>query len=516
MQQAPADPGERAIWWISHLTLSGDYAGEPFVLRPWQQDFIRRLFGTIRPDGRRQYRRAFLFIPRKQGKTQLTAAIALFALMGTGKRGECVLVAAAAREQADVLFTMVAEMIGADRHLSRKVKNINRTKQTIKTTDGNELKVLSGEGNVAHGPNPSVIILDELHALPNRRLYDALTSGRGARREPLLLLLSTAGEDRSGLCREEYDRGKQVRDGLVEDQTYLPVLYCAEPEDDWTDPAVWAKANPALGDYYSAETLAEEVKRAQEMPSEEWKVRTYYLNQWLGSNEKWLKDLVPWAEADAKPVNPVALVGRRCFAGLDLSNVSDITALALIFPPVEEGEPVKIVTKFWAPSDYGVMKDSKGLGSYQAWAARGLIDLCPGTAIDYDVVEKAVTDLSAVFDIQELRIDRHNAPQSAQHLVEAGLNVCYQSQSITSLNAPVKHLEWLLARGEVAFGGNPVLAWMASNAVARTDSNGNRAFEKPREGVKIDGLSAVVNGLAAYLFHEPPPEVELVVIRRTA
>jgi phage terminase large subunit-like protein len=263
------NPGDLAVRFIGNLTLVGDYQGQPFNLRPWQKDrIIRPIFGTLRPDGRRQYRRVFIGLPRKQAKTTKIAGIAGYCLFGEcqGKRGQQGYSASGDHKQASLIFNTLASMIRADAELDERCHIYDSYKKIIYEPLDNTFEALSSEASLKHGLSPSHVFFDEVHVFPNRDLHDVLTTGFGARREPLTIYITTAGWNRHSICYELWDYARKVRDGMVDDPTFLPILYEADPEDDWTDEAVWHKAMPALGDFCSLEFIRDECRRARKCP----------------------------------------------------------------------------------------------------------------------------------------------------------------------------------------------------------------------------------------------------------
>jgi phage terminase large subunit-like protein len=421
------DPGGRAVRFIERLTLSDDFRGQPFRLRHWQaNDIIRPLFGTLNPDGTRQYRRCLIFLPRKQAKTQLSAAIALYSLLGAGRQGQTILLAASDREQAGHLYVKVVEMIEADPFLEKRVKILDSRKQIATKKGGNVLKVLAADGRRQHGHNPSVVILDEVHTQPNRKLHDALASAFGARAEPLMILISTAGNDRESLIHDEYEYACQVRDGLVDDPTYLPIIYEASPDDDWTSEATWAKAMPALslepgdGGFISVEHFRNQLARAKADPSEESVFKQFHLNLWVAGHTKWL-NREAWDECGKQPVDREALKAKVCYGGLDMSNSSDVTGFVLTFPM--GGDVYKVVPYFWIPRQYAEKQDARGQTKYLEWARLGLITLTDGYYIDHDAIIEKIVETSKVFKIKKIRADPFQAAQIMAKLKAKGLPV---------------------------------------------------------------------------------------------
>lgn len=271
---------ERALKFISRLTHTGDYAGQPFVLRPWQLEPLKKLFGTLRPDGRRQYKKFFYALPRKTGKTELVAAIGLFLLMGQGKRNQRIYCASGDFKQASLVFDALVSMVRAAPALERATKILDGAKRISFPRMGSTLSVLSSVPKSKHGLSPTAILFDEYHCI-NELLVRVLTTGFGARKDPLTIMITTAGDDQTSLCYDEWQYALQVRDGVIEDDTYLAVIHAADPEDPWDSEATWHKANPALGDFCSLELLREECRTAQKRPRFQSTFRQLFLNLWV-------------------------------------------------------------------------------------------------------------------------------------------------------------------------------------------------------------------------------------------
>lgn len=278
---------DRAVAVISRLTHTGDFAGRPFDLRPWQErDIIRPLFKTGR-DGRRVYRTCLLMLPRKNGKTELAAAIATYSLLFDSKQGEIYL-AAADRDQAGKVFQAMVAMLRNDPELEAQIEIVESQKRIVHRASGSFCRAISAEAYSKHGFNASVVIYDELHCAPNRDLHDVLVTSQGGRLEPLYIVISTAGYDRHSILWELYAHAKKVREKPSLDPTFLPIIYEADAEEDWTDERVWKKANPALGDFRSLEEMRITCQRAQQIPAQEMTFRQLYLNQWTESSARWI------------------------------------------------------------------------------------------------------------------------------------------------------------------------------------------------------------------------------------
>jgi phage terminase large subunit-like protein len=320
---------DRAVAVISRLTHTGDFAGKPFNLRKWQErDIIRPLFKTGK-DGLRVYRTCLLMMPRKQGKTELAAAIAIYCLIFDSKQGEIYL-AAADREQAGKVFQAMVAMIRNDPELEGQVEIVESQKRIVHRKSGSFCRAISAEAYSKHGFNASVVIYDELHCAPNRDLWDVLVTSQGGRLEPLMIAISTAGYDRHSILWELYTHAKRVKENPEIDPTFLPIIYEMPKDADWTDEREWKKCNPALGDFRSLEDMRIACIRAKEIPAQENTFRRLFCNQWTEQAERWMP-MASWKECE-HVIEWSAYRRRSCYVGMDLSTTTDITALVAVFP----------------------------------------------------------------------------------------------------------------------------------------------------------------------------------------
>jgi phage terminase large subunit-like protein len=504
-----ADPGERSVRFINNLTLSDDFQGAPFTLRPWQEVIPRQLFGTIGPDGLRQYRRCLIFLPRKQAKTQLMAAIALFIVLGSGLKGQTVVLAASDREQASHLFDKCAEMIEADAFLRKKCRVLYSLKRIETRAGRNVIKVISADGRRNHGQNPSVVILDEVHTQPNRKLHDALATAFGARKEPLMILISTAGNERGTLIHDEYTYACKVRDGEIIDPTYLPVIYEAGAEDDWTDEATWFKAMPALGDFVSIDHFRKLLARAQADPSEEAIFKQFYLNLWVAQAVKWV-NRDGWDLCGQHVFDRDSLLDKKCYGGLDLSNKSDLTAFVLVFP-MPDGT-YRVLFWGWIPEEYAKKHNGRGGNKYLEWAKQGFITLTPGYYIDHRLIREKILEIKRLYKIMRTLYDPWNATQMALQLIEKGMKLEECRQGYNTMNEPTKELGVLIGTEKLHHNDNPCLNWQAENAVSVRDPAGNIKLDKEHSADKIDGLVCTVMGLAGAMTDKPKPKASVTFL----
>jgi len=455
-------------------------------LRPWQQQFLRPLFGTVRPNGRRQYRTCYVEIPRKQGKSELAAAIALYMLIGDGEQGAEVYSAAVDRDQASLVFNVAAQMVRNDTVLSKRLEIIDSRRRIYDPVTNSIYVAIPAEAAGRHGYNASAVIYDEIHAAPNRDLYDVLTTSTGARAQPLFFVITTAGWDRTSICWELHQYAERVRDGIIDDPSFLPVLYSAPLDADWTDPEVWKSVNPALGDFRSMEEFEIAAKRAIEVPGQQNAFRRLYLCQWTESAARWLP-MDAWDQCGGATQ---ADAYAECYAGLDLASTTDITALVLWFP--HRDGTVDIVPYFWVPEE-GVRERARRDGvPYDEWARRGLIFTTPGNITDYDQIREFIRGLAERYRIREIAYDRWNATQLITQLQEDGANCVPVGQGYASLSAPAKEFEALVLGRRIRHGGNPVLRWMAANVAIEGDAAGNIKPSKSKSTERIDGIVSAI------------------------
>lgn len=466
----------------------GRWAGEPFVLQPWQRDqIIRPLFGWKRRDGSRRYRRAYIEIPRKQGKSTISSGVALLLLLGDGEPGAEIYSAAADRPQAAIVFEQAKQFVEGSPLLSRELRVYRNHIEAPKTNS--VYRVLSADAFTKHGLNAHGIVFDELHAQPNRELWDVLTTSMGARRQPLMLAITTAGYDRNSICWEQHEHARRVIADPAFDPEYFAYIAAADDADDWTSPATWRKANPSLNVTVTEDYLAAECARALASPAYQNTFRRLYLNQWTQQETRWI-DMRAWDECGKTAIGDLA--GRTCYGGLDLASTTDIAALVLAFPPTGDGEPMTLLPFFWIPQDAMIERERRDRVPYSTWMQQGLVEATPGNVIDYAYIRNRINELSGLYDLREVAYDPWNATQLSVELIGDGINMIEMRQGFASLSAPSKELMRLILSGNVAHGGNAVLRWMADNVTARQDPAGNVRPDKAKSTGRIDGIVAAV------------------------
>ena len=489
------DAADFAVMFIESLChTKGTWAGKPFELIDWQEQIIRDIFGTLKPNGYRQFNTAYVEIPKKQGKSELAAAVALLLTCGDGEERAEVYGCAADRQQATIVFDVAADMVRMCPALNKRVKILASQKRIIYTPTNSFYQVLSAEAYSKHGFNIHGVVFDELHTQPNRKLFDVMTKGSGdARMQPLYFLITTAGTDTHSICYETHQKAKDILEGRKIDPTFYPVIYGADEMDDWTDPKVWKKANPSLDITVGIDKVEAACESAKQNPGEENSFRQLRLNQWVKQAVRWMP-MDKW-DACAFPVSEDDLEGRVCYGGLDLSSTTDITAFVLVFPPLDEEDKYCILPYFWVPEETLELRVRRDHVPYDVWERQGKLMTTEGNVVHYGFIEKYIERLGERFNIREIAFDRWGAVQMVQNLEGMGFTVVPFGQGFKDMSPPTKELMKLVLEQMVAHGGHPVLRWMMDNIFIRTDPAGNIKADKEKSTEKIDGAVAAIMGL---------------------
>lgn len=468
---------------------SGAKAGQPFKLERWQADWLATLNGWRDRNGNRRYQEGLYATPRKQGKTEIGAGVAIYMLGPDGEQRAQVYSAAKTRDQASMVYEPAAIMARTSQVLARRFTITPSRKQISFEPTASYYRALSADAGAAHGLNPHCVLFDELHNQTSRDLYDALKSGQGARANRLFLSLTTAGHGRETICREVWTLAQQVRDGVAKMPRFLPLIYETPPDADWTSEDVWRAANPNCGVTVPIDFYREEFLRAKETPAYENTFRNLYLNQWTEQAVRWLP-MDRWDACGVEPIDEAALAGRECWAGLDLSTTTDLTAFALAFP-LADGSVV-LLCKFWRPegtTDSAIRRDHV---DYRDLARRGLITLTPGSVVDHDRVRNDILALRDRYRIEEIAFDPWNATQMMTQLRGDGLTVVEHRQGFGSMSGASKEFERLVVGGTLRHGGNALLRWNAANVAIDTDPAGNIKPTKAHSTGRIDGIVAAI------------------------
>ena len=488
---------QRVVRFIEALRhTKGEFHGQSFHLLPWQEKIIRDVFGTVRDDDptMRQYTTAYIEIPKKNGKSELGAAIALNMLINDDEWKAEVYSCASDRQQAAIVFDVAVDMVRQSPALMKRVKIVPSTRRMIYQPTGSIYQVLSSEVATKHGLNVSACIFDELHTQPTRALYDVMTQGSGdARRQPLWFFLTTAVTDRNSICWEVHQKALDILEGRKNDPRFYPVLFGLPDEADWTNEENWYRANPSLDHTITIDKVRDAFHKAQETPADENQFRQLRLNQWVKQSVRWMP-MDKWDECGGV-VDPYALEGRACYAGLDLSSTSDLTALVLVFPPTSEDEPYIALPFFWLPEETLSLRVRRDHVPYDQWARRGFIQTTEGNVVHYGFIERFICELGERYNIREIAHDRWNATMMVQTLEDDGFTMVPFGQGFKDMSPPTKELMRIVLEHKLCHGGHPVLRWNMDNAYVRTDPAGNLKLDKEKSTEKVDGAVALVMAL---------------------
>lgn len=515
-QKAGLSRAQRIIAFVESLKItSGMHAGKPMHLRDWQRDIIRAAYDPVGNDGRRVVRQVLMTVARKNGKTQLAAALALAHLCGpeAEQRGQ-VFSAASDRNQAAIIFREMEAFILADETLSERC-NVQRFAKRIEDMEnGSTYEALSSDARKAHGLSPSFVVCDELAQWPDRELYDNLVTGTGARAEPLVVVISTKSADPNSIMAELTAYGRDVAAGVVEDATFLPIIFEVPDDIDdierlCTDESLWRLANPALDDFRSMDELRQMAAKALRIPTQRGPFRNLYLNQSIDPTAEHLIDPDDWKACGAS-VESDTLRGRPCWGGLDLSSTRDLTALVLYFPD----DAGAVLPFFFTPADTLADRSKSDRVPYDTWAEQGLIETPAGRAIDKLAVARRLAQLAATYDIMGIAFDRWRMADLQKVLDDEGISLPMKDfgQGFKDMAPAIDALEAATLDRKIAHGGHKVLTWNAANAKAETDPAGNRKITKRKSTGRVDGIVALAMAVGLHAKEPPEPSYEFMGI----
>lgn len=462
-----------------------------FTLQPWERDITATLYGWKRPNKTRRYRECLIACPRKNGKTSYISGTSIYDLRCLKEPGPEVYCAAYSRDQASLIFDIAAAMVRNNEIMSDQLSVHESTKRIVCQLNSGFLRAIPAEVASSWGFNASSVNFDELHTQTDRNLYDALRTSQGTRRQPLFKSITTAGHDRNSICWEVWDYARKVRDGVIRDPYFLPVIYEIREDEDWESPEVWKRVNPNLGVSISEEFLQEQYQRAKEIVAYENTFKNLYLNMWTEQANRWFS-MDRWDLGSEDVEIPY---GAECWCGLDLSTTTDISAFVMVFPV---NDVMVLKPYFWVPEDAARIREQRDRVPYRQWISEGFMRATPGGSVDYDIIRRDINQLRDEHNINTIAVDRWNATQLVKQLSDDGFNVGLFGQGYASMTAPSKLLEGMVIDGTLRHGGHPVLRWMAGNVAIETDAAGNIKPSKKASTEKIDGIVALVMGLGVW------------------
>ena len=480
----------------------GEWAGRPLHLAPWQQFIVASLFGWKREDGTRRFRTSYLEVARKNGKTTMAAGVGLYLMLADGEPGAEIYSVATKRDQARISHSEATRMAKSSPAVRREVRIFRDNIHIVDTAS--KFEPLGADADTMDGLNVHGALVDEVHAHKTRDVWDVIETATGSRRQPLMFAITTAGYDRQSLCFQQHEYTEKVLEAVIADDSWFGAIYTTDEDDAWDDEGCWIKANPNLGISKKRDDMRRLAARAREMPSQLNAFLRLHLDIWTQAETKWIS-LEHWTQC-GQAVDAEGLRGRTCYAGLDLSSNTDISALLLVFPPMGDGDDYQVLCRFWIPEEAMIERSRRDRVPYDVWVRQGYITATPGNVIDYAWILHQIDEDAQAYDIQELAFDRWGATKIATELMDRGGEdwLVQFGQGYVSMSPPMKELERLIMEHGLAHGNNPVLTWMANNLVVRTDPAGNLKPDKEKSREKIDGMVALVMGLDRALRHEPP------------
>ena len=495
----------RPIDFIRNLPhIKGEWAGRSIELEPWQQFFLWNLFGFRRAaTGYRRFREAYLEVARKNGKTTLLAGIGCYMLFADGEAGAEVYSCATTRDQARECFGAAQEMVRRCT-LSRRAKIFRSAGGSISyEANGSIFKPLSSDANTLDGKNASCTIVDEFHAHKTDEVYAVMKSSMGARRQPLMCIITTAGFNLAGPCFTYRPSAIKMLEGIIEDDTSLAMIYTHDNREELADPAMWVKSNPCFGASVKPEYLEEQYHTMRTKPEQESSILTKNFNLWVQASDIWIGDDV-WC-ANRSQTDVETLNGCECYGGLDLGAVNDFSALVLEF---HENGRTQVLPFFWIPEEkYRSRREMlRENANIDVWVRQGFLRVTPGNVTDYGIIRNDIIELRDRYSILKIGYDRWNSSQLVIDLLAEGLPMDGFQQSISNISPPTKDFERIVRLGEYEHFDNPILRWQISNTVVWRDANDNLKPIKNRSPEKIDGVVAAIMAHGEWMSAQRSPE----------
>ena len=468
---------------LEHTT--GECAGKKFILEPWQAFIIWNLFGFVNPDGSRRFSRAYIEVPRKNGKSTFSSAVMLYGLIADDEAGAQIYSAATKLDQAMMVFGESVRMAQNTDWLKDAVVVNNSVNNRRIIHEQNLYKPLEWNPNKQDGLNTHMAVIDEYHAHPNDELYNVLFNSMGARRQPLLFTITTAGFNKESACFRHRGYCVNVLNGAIKDDALFSMIYTLDAGDDWMDEKVWAKANPNWGVSVYPRKLQQALTEAKEYAGKEVEFKTKLLNVWTDTEMTWISDET-WRECSGDD----DLSGEYCYGGLDLASTADFCALTLYFPAMHA-----IRTWYFLPEDAARKRNDAAGNSIREWSADGHSTTTEGNVTDYSFIKAKIVQLATEYDIRDIAFDRFNASQLVIELQNEGITMFPFGQGFVSMSTPTKELERMVKNKQLRHANNPVTRWMMSNVLLRTDPAGNVKIDKAKSGDKVDGPVSIVMAL---------------------
>jgi phage terminase large subunit-like protein len=504
----PFGSGERAVRFLRRLKHPASTAPKSaFQLYLWLERIVRRIYGPRHPDGRRIVKTVFLMLPRGNRKTSLAAALALLHLFGPESvaAGQ-VIFAASDREQAGIGFTEAANIVRQDRRLIAATKIYdahNSAKKIVFPANGSSLQAVSSDGRAQHGKTPTFVLVDEIHAWQGRDLWEAIRSGMGKRPDSLMVIATTAGRGNENLGYDQYDYARRVALGEIINPEFLPIIFEAEPGDDWQDETVWHKVNPGLEhgfpDRGGLRTMARE---AEHRPAERFAFQQFHLNVWMAASRDPLFDMATY-DAGHIPFDLADLAELPAYVGVDMSVNGDLTAVVTAWRH-DDGR-VFVHPQFFVPGDDLQSRAERDGVPYVQWRDAGLIRAIDGPVIEPDAVEDAIREIAATYDVREIAFDPAKAHRVMMHLMDDGLPVIEMRQGILTMGPATGDLERTVNGFKIRHNGHPILRHHFDSVVASRNDTGLTRMHKGKRTDRIDGAVAAAMAVSRAIANDNQP-----------
>lgn len=479
---------------------------EPIKLEPWQIFSCCVPFGWVRKkDGLRRFRTILVFVPRKNGKSIIGGGLGLYMFTADGEFGSEVYSGATTEKQAWEVFRPAKLMVERTPDLRDHFGIEVNASNLVRLEDGSRFEPVIGKPG--DGSSPSCAVVDEYHEHKDTTLFDTMETGMGAREQPLMLVITTAGSSIGGPCHQLVRDAERMLEGVADNPELWAMLYTIDADDDWTSEVALRKANPNFGVSISDDFLLARQRDAMQSAAKQATFRTKHLNEWVGAKNAWL-NMLRWREAPPRK-SLTELEGRRCIVSLDLASKVDIAGNILLFPPVEGDPHWHVHGRYYLPEARVLEELDSNTARYREFHALGLLTLTDGEVIDFEVIKDDLREFAGRFDIEQCAYDPWQATQLAQEMQAEGLLMVEVRQTVQNLSEPMKELEALTLKRALAHGDCPVLTWMASNVVAKLDTKDNIYPNKERPENKIDGVVALIMAISRAVAGSEPVEASI-------
>lgn len=497
----------------------GEWAGRLLTLEPWQKEMIRQAFGWKRPDGTRRFRTLYWEIPRKNAKSTIAGGLGLYLTIADHEAGAEVYSSATKKDQAKIVWAAAAAMVRKSPELKRFARVLTSNISVEKTES--KFEPIASDSDTLDGLNPHGNIVDELHAHKDRGVWDVLDTAMGARRQPMTIAITTAGTfDPETIGWQQHEHAVKVLEGTIEDDSFHAAIFtCDDPAEDdrgfyFTEKA-WRQANPNYGISVKPDYIKGQAAKAEKQPGFFNTFLRLHLNIWTRTVDRWLS-LEQWnacdpqaPSSDAREVakaRELALRGRRCFAGLDLSSKIDLSGIVLVFPSLDPADKtIELLCRFWLPKRTISKESEKKQVHWATWARQGWIAETPGAVIDYDFIFEEIKRLRSSYEIAEIAYDPWNATHLATKLQGEGFTTVEIGQGFKSLSEPSKEFEARIVAGKVRHANDPVMRFCVSNVAKTEDAAGNVKPDKSESRGRIDGVICAIMGLGRMIVQPAQP-----------